>query len=262
MAWIEFHATRIKRLKKFSDLRRALGWSVHETLGFLGDWWGQTVEVCESGEVTGWTSEYLSELTGLGPQVSPRVWVELGNYGWIDKDAGGRLLIHDWTDWAGRFLRGKYSGKENRQKLVDIWALHGRVYGEKEVTDKLPTSSVSETDSTIPYLILPNQPNQTKEKTKGGGEVKIPPDLEPNSAEILEWLVFKKEKNQGYKPKGLVALWSALRKIPAGQRKEAIEHSMASNYAGIYETKGGLNGTRSHIAGAATPNGTGERIVD
>jgi hypothetical protein len=148
MAWIEFHATRIKRLKKFSDFRKSVGWSVHEALGFLGDWWGQTVDVCETGDVTGWTSEYLSELTGIRPQVSPQVWDELVKNGWIDKADGGRLLIHDWPDWVGRYLRGKYP--ENRAKLVEIWSIHGRVYGEKKIADKLPTCNVSEPDTTLP----------------------------------------------------------------------------------------------------------------
>jgi hypothetical protein len=153
LAWIEFHPTRIKKLKKFSDFRKAANWSVHEALGFLGEWWGQTLEVSEDGDVSGWDADYLSELIGLGAQVSSRVWEALVTFGWIDKTADGKLLVHDWPDWAGRFLRAKYS--DNRQRLVEIWALHGRVYGEKH-TDIKPTSNRQVTDTILSFPSLPN----------------------------------------------------------------------------------------------------------
>jgi hypothetical protein len=190
LAWIEFHATRIKRLKKFSDLRKALGWSVHETLGFLGEWWGQTVEVCEDGEVTGWTPDYLSELTGLRPQVSPQVWDELVKNGWIDKTADGRLLIHDWPDHIGHYLRMKYAS-DSRQKLVEIWGLHGRVYGEKSTRNQHPKPFPTDSQpnpNQIPTLPNLTRPNQTKYKDIGPQQNCVP-------VSNLQVLKLKTEKN-------------------------------------------------------------------
>lgn|SRR3990167_7650451 len=68
-------------------------------------------------------------------------------------------------------------------------------------------------------------------------KIKIPEELELNRNEIETWITYKREKGQAYKPQGLSALWGRLRAINPGRRKAAIEFSMASNYAGIFETK-------------------------
>ena len=74
------------------------------------------------------------------------------------------------------------------------------------------------------------------------GGIEIPENLKMNEPEILDWLAYKREKGQHYKPRGLHALWKRLEAIPQGERKQAIEFSMASNYAGIFPAKGGNDG--------------------
>ena len=151
MAWIEFHAAKIKRLKKSHAFRKQVGWSVLEALGFLGSFWGEAIEVCESGEVTGWTPDYLAEITGLKENLAERVWNELLGYEWIDRMSDERLLIHHWLDYAGLYLTRKYASS-NRDKLVEIWSVHGRVYGEQKENSKK-----TESKSTEPNQTLPNQ---------------------------------------------------------------------------------------------------------
>jgi len=127
--WIEFHAARIKRLKKFSDFRKDLSLSVNEALGLLGSFWGEAIELAESGDISGWTPEYVAERAGsnLNPE---RVWKALVQHRWVDIRGNGTFVIHDWLDCAGTFLRGKYAGS-NKLRLQQIWALHGRVYAQK-----------------------------------------------------------------------------------------------------------------------------------
>lgn len=152
MAWIEFHASRIKRLKKFADFRKALNWSTIEGLGFLGSFWGEVIELAEDGNITGWTPEYIAELTGLKTDPG-RVWEALARNGWID-ERGGKVMIHDWIDTAGTYLRSKYAtGK--RQKLVEIWAIHGLDYGN-------PMGTQLESNRTIPNQTLPTKPTILK----------------------------------------------------------------------------------------------------
>jgi len=156
MAWIEFHGATIKRKQKFHAFRKELNWSVLEALGFLGSFWGEVIEVCESGDVTNWSPEYLASLTGLKDTIAQRVWDALLKNEWIDKTFDGRLLVHDWLDYAGKFLRGKYSSK-NKQVLIGIWALHRRIYGDGECE---PTSSrqVANINTTTPNLTVPTVP--------------------------------------------------------------------------------------------------------
>jgi hypothetical protein len=79
--------------------------------------------------------------------------------------------------------------------------------------------------------------------------IEIPIDLLPIEPKINEWLTYKREKGQTYKPMGLKALWRRLEAIPAATRGPAIDYSMAQNYSGIFE-QGGKNGApKGGVAG-------------
>jgi hypothetical protein len=140
VAYIQLHATKIKRLQKFNDFRKDLSLSVNEALGTLGSLWGEVIELAENGDITGWTPDYIVERAGL--KLNPeRVWTALVNNRWIDVRADGKVIMHDWLDWAGQFLRAKYAG-DNREKLVEIWALHGKIYAEKGGRKKQDNSPI------------------------------------------------------------------------------------------------------------------------
>jgi hypothetical protein len=231
MAWIEFHPNRIKKLQKFTDFRRSLQWSTYEALGFLGSLWGEVLDVQEDGEISGWTPEYLCDLLTLSLDPK-RVWDALVQHRWLDRK-DGKVLVHDWPDWVGRYLESKYRTSKP-ELLVRIWALHGRVWDQsvKRRTNDRPRAGLG------------------KE-----GEVVVPDDLKPNEGEILAWLAYKRERGQGYKPKGVSMLWARIREIPQNKRKEAIEHSMAANYSGIYEKTGGQRGTNATAGYAEAQRG-------
>lgn len=151
MAWIEFHGATIKRLKKFSDMRRQLNLSAVEGLGLLGSFWGEAIELAEDGDITRWTPEYLCDLTGL--KLNPeRVWSTLVNCGWIDLTEDGRVLIHDWLEYAGRYLDLRYR-TGNPEKLAQI-------------KTKYVQSVIRQTVISPPNLTIPNQPNHTKPDLK------------------------------------------------------------------------------------------------
>ena len=152
MAWVEFHASRIKKLLKFRDFRKALNWSANEALGFLGSFWGEIIELREDGDITGWNPEYLADLTDA--KVDPeRLWKALEN-GWIDKGLNGKVLVHDWLDAAGLFLMRKYS-TNNKEELARIWALYGRVYGTSE---RIANEKRTNSEPTKPNLTKPTKP--------------------------------------------------------------------------------------------------------
>ncbi|MCC6151188.1 MAG: hypothetical protein IT461_13130 [Planctomycetes bacterium] len=64
----------------------------------------------------------------------------------------------------------------------------------------------------------------------------IPDNLKGSEQAIRAWLNYKREKGQGYQPEGLRAFFSKLSKLP--DVPAAIEHSMASNYTGVYPPSG------------------------
>lgn len=78
-------------------------------------------------------------------------------------------------------------------------------------------------------------------------------DFTENSIKAIEnWLQFKKEKNQKYKDKGLETLCKSLYQMQKDKGEQflidAINHSMASNYAGIYPKKQQYNTTKPNQA--------------
>lgn len=144
MAWVEFHATRIIKLKKFSDFRTSLQMSKHEALGVLGSFWCEVIELREDGDITDWTPEYITELLGL--KLSPeRVWKAL-EAGWVD-NVNERKVVHDWWDTAGTYLSNRYRSS-NPEKL-------------HKIREKLGVGVLKEflrtTKERQPYLTIPNQ---------------------------------------------------------------------------------------------------------
>lgn len=78
----------------------------------------------------------------------------------------------------------------------------------------------------------------------------IPDDLKENQAEIKDWLEYKKQRGQSYKPKGLEALWRSLRAIPKDKRRESIDQSMANNWSGLFEKRSNDNGHKKNDGGS------------
>lgn len=71
--------------------------------------------------------------------------------------------------------------------------------------------------------------------------VEIPASLEtPEFRKAFdEWREYKREKGQGYKPAGLRKLLKQLSEWGPVKSVQSIEHSMASNYAGLFEPRAG-----------------------
>ena len=65
-------------------------------------------------------------------------------------------------------------------------------------------------------------------------KIEIPKDLAGSEKEIRDWLEYKRQKGQGYKSKGIDALWQTLRRMPFDLRAASIQRSMANNWAGIF----------------------------
>jgi hypothetical protein len=144
--WIESH-TKTLRLRKLRDCARGLRIRPVYLLGHLHALWHVALEQQEDGDFSSWSDESIAESSDY-PGDAPQYVRLLQEHRWLDD-----RCIHDWLDYAGRFLRSKYS-TANRQRLVEIWSKHGLVYGDdskasrkrvnseqKAHTHNLPTST-------------------------------------------------------------------------------------------------------------------------
>ncbi len=69
----------------------------------------------------------------------------------------------------------------------------------------------------------------------------LPEYVSTDFADIMrDWLAYKKERGEGYKPRGLKSCYTKLVTLSGGDPDRAraiIEQSMSNNYAGIFELK-------------------------
>lgn len=92
-------------------------------MGHIHALWHAALEQQEDGDLSSWTDEFIAE-SAQYPGDAPQFVSLLRTHRWLD----GRVL-HDWLDYAGRFLIAKYH-YTNRALLKSIWLKHGRHYGK------------------------------------------------------------------------------------------------------------------------------------
>jgi len=116
MAWTQSHTVLIRH-RKLVELARALRIKPVYALGHLHALWHAALEQQEDGDLSSWSDDLLAHAScydGAGPQYVSLLRL----HGWLD---GG--LIHDWLDYAGRYLETKYR-TSNPEKLAAIYAKH------------------------------------------------------------------------------------------------------------------------------------------
>lgn len=85
----------------------------------------------------------------------------------------------------------------------------------------------------------------------------------PCKEALEEWLAYKKEKRQTYKPRGLEALKKKLLQLSNGNPEYAkviVEYSMGNNYTGLFAPKN--NGVNSYEQQQRTFNKINSIIAD
>lgn len=143
MAWIESH-TVLSRHRKIIELSRELRLKPVYTMGHLHALWHAALEQQENGDLSSWTDEFIAESAQYQSD-APQFVRLLQKYGFLD----GKI-IHDWLNYTGLYLTKKYSTND-REKLAQIWVLHGKVYGT--VNEKRTNS---EQKANLPNLTKPN----------------------------------------------------------------------------------------------------------
>jgi hypothetical protein len=162
-----------------------------------------------------------------------------------------RQIVHDFGLFV--FKEGKFS---SHRVLKNI--LNRKSKSQKGRENAMRRWKCDRNAIAMPSQCDPNAIKERKGKERKGKEIKekegiaIPFDLSENAPEILDWFEYKKQKGQTYKPKGLEAFWRALRLIPKEKRREAVDHSMANNWSGLFQKNGGTDGNQK-VGAAIVP---------
>lgn len=143
--WIEIH-TNLVRHRKLKAFARALQIEPHIAMGHLATFWMNVLEQAETGDITKWSKQDIADYAHYVGDVDKFYdALKNGGDGWID-EKDGRVLLHDWWDYVGRYLSAKYK-TSNPAKLGYLKTIYSTSI------DSLKT----------PHL--PNLPNQPTTKT-------------------------------------------------------------------------------------------------
>jgi len=115
MPWIESHTHLIRHHK---TLRMALRLEVKPVvvMGYLHNFWHNVLELREDGDITAWTPKEVAYYSGY--EGDSEKFYEALKDGWID-NKNGRILVHDWINYAGRYLQARYRSA-NPERLEAI----------------------------------------------------------------------------------------------------------------------------------------------
>jgi hypothetical protein len=135
-------------------------------MGHLHALWHAALEQQEDGDLSSWSDEFIAESSCYTGDATQYVSL-LRKYKWLT-DA---KLLHDWLDYIGLYLIKKYS-TSNRDRLVKIWAKHGRTYGANGKRTE------SERKVSLPYQPTNQPTNPDKHRASG---------LPANEREAIDW---------------------------------------------------------------------------
>jgi len=200
------------------------------------------------------SEEYL----GSDP-IQRATWLNLLAY-CADQENGG--VIAGCTEWGSRrWLQLLGVTKEEVMTESSLWSFcgksihvwkypkvkeievkknreNGRRGGRPPKTkDNKPDGSVEKKPSGSESLKRKGKEGKGKEEKKDVSpllEFALP---EKRHAILTEWLAYKKEKGQGYKPAGLKALIKKISVHSDDVLREAVDQAMVSNWAGLFPEK-------------------------
>lgn len=120
--WIEAHQA-LGRHPKLLRLAHLLGCNPPQAVGHLMYLWWWAVDYAADGDLTGYPAEMIARICHWDgdPEAFIRALLECGRTpnspGFLEQDEEGRLLIHDWHDYAGRLLQRRERDKARYRRL-------------------------------------------------------------------------------------------------------------------------------------------------
>lgn len=162
MAWIESH-TVLLRHRKVLQLATDLNIPAVQVVGHLHALWHSVLEQQENGDLTDWPDDMIAQAAAYTGSASTFV-SSLQSRKWLD----GKI-IHDWMDYAGRYLLMKYR-TSNPKRLLQIQKLHQSVSRSVSSPTKVRPKSDNLTKPNHPNHPNQTRPNLTKPNQKTSGD--------------------------------------------------------------------------------------------
>lgn len=114
MAWIELHPELVEH-KKLKALMRLTGAGRDACVGRLCILWLWAMSNRADGDLSDVDNADFARLWELGPRKAAAFRDGLEQSGFLDRTQG-RLLIHDWEDYAGRLLEARRRDRDRKRE--------------------------------------------------------------------------------------------------------------------------------------------------
>ena len=254
MAWIEFHQT-MPRHKKTVRLARELKLSRREAVGLMCDLWCWALDNADKdGTLTDVDAEDIADAMDYPRKQGDKLVDALITCGYMDR-VDGALVLHDWYDYAGKLSEKRETDKK-RKAAARANKLGKNSEGCPQDVQRMSSGNPLVTVPNHIYTsttfhsvdVSPPTPSKVK-KPEFDLEARLKDFSPPMQEALRDWLSYKAEKRQGYKPTGLKSFLSEaennVRKYGETTVVNSIRMSMAANYQGVVWDKASQQAGRS-----------------
>lgn len=118
MPWIESHQ-ELRNHPKTKRLARELKISVAAAIGHLHCLWWWATDYAPDGDLTEYEDWEIADAAYYEGKNIDKFKDALIFSGFLDNTEGGRLILHDWNDYAGKNLQQRKKARERTQKYRD-----------------------------------------------------------------------------------------------------------------------------------------------
>lgn len=204
--------------------------------GLLEQMWHFTITSAKRGDIGQHDDELIAEACGWLGEPSDLVAM-LVETGWLDECQDHRLVVHDWADHAPQFVRKHIHRAGGFAKPRSSWGDLGQ--------ESTPPGDGFGDEPPQLGLKNGNQPNQTKpnqtkpKKPPAADSTEVPEAIagdEMLREAVEDWLSYKAERRERFKPRGLKAFYGEVANAAARHGPvevvRAIQTAMANNWQG------------------------------
>lgn len=162
MPWIQVYSN-LPGHKKLYALSKALGIKrKYETVGIIVSLWLWAAKNAPDGDITDFPVEALEDAVP-GFRGLPKLYTALLDTGWLDQTEDGRIIFHDWEEYAGLLMDALDNQKKKTRERVRKYRAgksgkrNGKNHPKEEADVCNVTGNATETLSNAP-----TRPDQTK----------------------------------------------------------------------------------------------------
>ena len=144
-----------------------MGWDIDQTIGKLHRLWWWCLDFAPDGNVSRHSADMVALAIGIPADMGDKLINSLFEVAFLDKIGKNQYVVHDWLEYAGRYLRDT-KFRRNPEKMQEVISLHKNIVS-RHSADKEPKRGAKSAVPNIPDL--PNLPNIIKHKKGEYGHV-------------------------------------------------------------------------------------------